>query len=333
VGRRHVVVVAGYGPEVSDDFGYLFVHHVEDPDGHGEQVFFSLSEGDDPRFWRRLNGGRPVLEPTLGTGGVRDPFVVRGDGEFFVLATDLRIYDGHRLPDATDWDAWTRHGARSVVVWRSPDLTTWSRPWLLEVAPPEAGMAWAPEATFDPATGEFTLLWSSTLHAPDDPAHAGDSYSRVLTARTRDFRTVTDVEVLIDRGFAVIDTTVHRLGDAVLRVSKDDSRRADSLRLFAEVDTGQGFRLVAERIADDLYPDVEAPVLVHDPRAGRWYLFVDQFSVRPQGYLVLTSDDPLRGGWYPLPPEEFHVPANTKHGGILPLRRGEWAALAAAFAG
>ena len=318
---------------MSGDFGYLFVHHVEDPDGHGEQVFLSLSEGDDPLSWRRLNGGRPVLEPTLGTGGVRDPFVVRGDGEFFVLATDLRIYGGDRAPDAAGWDAWTRHGARAVVVWRSTDLLTWSAPWLLEVAPPEAGMAWAPEATFDPGTGEFTLVWSSTLFDPADPGRTGDSYSRVLTARTRDFRRVTDVEVLIDRGVAVIDTTVHRVGDAVLRVSKDDSRRPDSLKLFAEVDRGDGFRVVAERIADDLFPDVEAPVVVHDERRDRWYLLVDQFSVRPQGYLALTADDPLSGDWRPVPAGEFSLPANTKHGGILPLRAGEWRALAAAFGG
>ncbi|WP_380160841.1 glycoside hydrolase family 43 protein [Kineococcus sp. R86509] len=311
----------------ADEFGYLFVHHVEDPDGHGEQVFFSLSDGDDPRFWRRLNGGAPVLRPTLGTGGIRDPFLVRGDREFFVLATDLRIYGG----DDRGWDAWTRHGARSIVVWRSVDLLTWSDPWLLEVAPPEAGMAWAPEASFDPGSGEFTLVWSSALYDPADVEHAGDSYSRVLTARTRDFRSVEGVEVLIDRGVAVIDTTVHRFPGAVLRVSKDDSRLPGSRKLFAEVDTGDGFRVVAERIADDLYADVEAPVLVHDARRDRWFLFVDQFSVRPQGYLVLTSDDPLRGGWYPLPPEEFHVPANTKHGGILPLRAGEFERVEARF--
>lgn len=317
----------------ADGFGYLFVHHVEDPDGHGERVFFSLSQGDDPRSWRRLNGGRPVLEPTLGTGGIRDPFLVRGHGEFFVLATDLRIYGGDRPADAAGWDHWKRHGARHVVVWRSTDLVTWSPPWLLGLAPPEAGMAWAPEATFDPATGEFTVIWSSALYDPADTGHTADSYSRILTARTRDFRTVEDVEVLIDRGAAVIDTTVHRIGDAVLRVSKDDSRRPGSRKLFAEVDTGDGFRIVAERIADDLYADVEAPVLVHDRRRDRWYLFVDQFSVRPQGYLVLTSDDPRTGGWYPVPADEFHVPANTKHGGILPLEPGEWERVAAAFPG
>ncbi|WP_432561802.1 glycoside hydrolase family 43 protein [Kineococcus sp. SYSU DK003] len=304
---------------------YLFVHHVEDPDGHGEQVFFSLSEGDDPLFWRRANGGRPVLEPTLGTTGIRDPFVVRGNGEFFVVATDLRIYGG----DDAGWDSWRRQGSRSIVVWRSVDLVQWSQPWQLQVAPPNAGMAWAPEATFDPATGEFTLLWSSALYA--DQAREGDGYSRVLTARTRDFRTIGPAEVLIDRGRAVIDTTLARCGQAWLRFSKDDSRAPDSLRLFAEVDRGDGFEVVAQRIADELFPDVEAPVVVHDARRDRWYLFVDQYSVRPQGYLPLTTDDPLGGRWIPVPAGEYSIPPNTKHGGVLPVSEQEWRRLAAAF--
>ena len=72
-----------------------------------------------------------------------------------------------------------------------------------------------------------------------------------------DLRTVTDVDVLIDRGVAVIGTTVHRVGDAVLRVPEDDSRRPDPLELFAE------------RIADNRHPDAQAPVVAHDERADR----------------------------------------------------------------
>jgi hypothetical protein len=284
--------------------------------------------GDDPLFWTRANAGAPVLEPTLGTTGIRDPFVVRGDGEFFVVATDLRIYgDGEATRER--WDGWTRHGSRHVVVWRSTDLVQWSDPWLLEVAPPSAGMAWAPEATFDEATGEFTLIWSSALY--ETPDHSEDSYSRILTARTRDFRTVSPPEVLIDRGRAVIDTTVARCGDAWLRFSKDDSRTPESSRLFAEVDTGAGFVVVAERIADDLYADVEAPVVVHDVVRDRWVLFVDQYSVRPQGYLPLVTDDPLRGRWTPVPAGEFSIPTNTKHGGVLALTGQEWERVSAAF--
>ncbi|WP_432523026.1 glycoside hydrolase family 43 protein [Kineococcus sp. SYSU DK006] len=310
-----------------DEHGYLLVHHVEAPDGHGEQVHFSLSDGDDARRWTRRNRGEPVLTWSGGTTGIRDPHVVAGAGEFFVVATDLRIYGG----DGRGWDEWTRTGSRDVVVWRSEDLVHWSQPWALEIAPPTAGMAWAPEAVFDQASGEFVVHWSSTLYDPQDTGHRGASYSRVLAARTRDFRSVGPAEVVIDRGFAVIDTTTFRDGDLAVRVSKDDSRRPDALKLFQETDTGSGWELVATRIADELYADVEAPVVFRDRRRGVWYLLVDQYEVRPQGYTALVSDDPASGRWTPLPAGEFSIPPNTKHGGVLPLVGDQWQRLAEAF--
>src|SRR5690606_33267393 len=187
-----------------DGFGYLLVHFVEDPDGYGEQIYFSLSDGDDPSSWVRLNRGDQLLRSTVGTTRIRDRYVVRGADGFCIIATDLRIYGG----DGAGWDAWTRHGSRSILVWRSTDLVTWSEPWSLEVSPPEAGMAWAPEAVYDADRGEFLLFWSSALYEANDREHLGDGYSRVLAAWTPDFRRLGEPRVLIDRGSAVIDTTI-----------------------------------------------------------------------------------------------------------------------------
>ena len=56
---------AGSGSTSPEDgFGYLLVHFVEDARGHGEKIYFSLSEGDDPLRWRRVNRGGAVLEWT-----------------------------------------------------------------------------------------------------------------------------------------------------------------------------------------------------------------------------------------------------------------------------
>lgn len=53
---------------------YLFAHFTgEGPDG--EQIHFAVSR--DGLRWRDLNGGKPVLRSAIGTGGVRDPFLVR----------------------------------------------------------------------------------------------------------------------------------------------------------------------------------------------------------------------------------------------------------------
>lgn len=304
-------------------FGYLLVHFVEDPDGYGEQVHFSLSEGDDPCSWARLNLGQPVLRSNLGTTGVRDPHIVRGADEFFIIATDLRIYGG----DGAGWDAWKRHGSRDIVVWRSTDLVTWSEPWSLEVAPPTAGMAWAPEALYDTDRGEFLVFWSSALYDTEDGDHRGAAYSRVLAAWTPNFRKLSEPHVLIDRGTDIIDTTMLVQDGLVHRISKQESYLADSERVFHEIGPeifSDEYHTVATRIGADLYDRLEAPLLFRDHHDDIWYLFVDQYSHRPQGYVGFRTMDLTGGRWEPIPPDQFHMPSNTKHGGVLPLRGNEW---------
>jgi hypothetical protein len=306
--------------------GHLLVHFVEAPEGHGEQVFFSLSDGPDPTRWTRANGGRPVLESRIGTTGARDPFIVRGADEFVVIATDLRVWgDGpHR------WDEWIRTGSRSLLVWRSADLVTWSGPELVAVAPPTAGMAWAPEARWVAADGEYRVSWSSALYADDDPGHRGPGYSRILEARTRDFRTVSAPRVVLDLGRPVIDARVYEIGGRRVRFAKEEPG-PQSLGVFQEVESEQGFTLVASRIGTDRHEHVEGAMLVEDPLRGRWLLWLDQYDRMPQGFVAYASDDPLSGRWTPLEDDGFQVPPNTKHGAVLPLDPQEWARVRGAF--
>jgi hypothetical protein len=307
--------------------GHLLVHFVEDLEGHGEQVFFSLSDGPDPTRWTRANGGAPVLRSQLGTTGARDPFLVRGSGEYVILATDLRVWGAspHR------WDEWTRTGSRALLVRRSPDLVTWSGPELVEVAPPTAGMAWAPEARWIPADGEYRVSWSSALYAADDPEHRRSGYSRILEARTRDFRTFSRPAVVLDRGRPVIDARVSDIDGHRVRLAKEEPG-PESLGVFQEVETNDGWRLVASRLGTDRHEHVEGAMLVEDRLRERWLLWLDQYDRMPQGFVAYTSDDPLSGRWTPLEDGEFQVPPNTKHGAVLALEQEEWARVRDAYA-
>ena len=72
--------------------GYLGAFFLgDDPD-----VYFYLSEDNDPVSFTALNGGSPIIVPTLGTGGVRDPAIVTGGGDeagkkWYIVGTDLDI--------------------------------------------------------------------------------------------------------------------------------------------------------------------------------------------------------------------------------------------------
>lgn len=64
--------------------------------GADPYVYLYQSNGNSPTSFRALNKGQPVLKPTKGTGGVRDPALVQGGGaeagkKWYIVGTDLNI--------------------------------------------------------------------------------------------------------------------------------------------------------------------------------------------------------------------------------------------------
>lgn len=320
----------------TEPYGYLLVHFVEDQVGHSEKIYFSLSVGDDPLRWRRLHDGDAALEWTGGTGGVRDPHLVRGPDGFHLVATDLRVW----RPEGPDWWAYRHRGSRDLVVWDSPDLLTWSEPLAVRVAPQSAGMAWAPEAVYDPISGDYLVHWSSGLSDDDDRA-AGDAGvarderrptgpSRIMVARTRDFRTFSPAQTYLELPVGVIDMTVHVTATAVHRFAKQDDTAPGSWEVFHQVGSSffaDDFVTVARRIGQDLGQHVEGPLVFQAHGEHRWYLWVDRYPELPQGYHAFTTTDLASGDWQPVPEADLHLPPSTKHGVVLPLLRHEHAAL------
>src|SRR5689334_2888647 len=136
--------------------GYLMAHFTGES-ATGEQIY--LAHSTNGLNWTDLNNGQPVLLSTVGTRGVRDPALVRshaGD-RYWIVATDLRIASG------TSWSDAANRGSTSLVVWESADLVNWSAPRLINVAGgiSGAGNAWAPEAIFNPATGDYVIYWAT----------------------------------------------------------------------------------------------------------------------------------------------------------------------------
>lgn len=302
--------------------GYLFAYfgHEKSPDG--EQVYFAVSGEGDPMAFAELNNGQPVLRSTLGQGGVRDPFLVRNEvtGGFHLLATDLSLYR------CDDWDKAVRRGSRNIVIWDSPDLLTWGAPRLQELSPPEAGCTWAPEAVLDETTGDYLVVWSSTIYGPDDPHRHANPHLRVLCAKTKDFQTFSPAETYLDTGHSVIDTTFLKHQGLVHRFTKDERPRSPEApggkHIYQETSSrvmSADYEFVAGGIGSSVLEHGEGPIAVSSPDGQSSYLLIDEFGGR--GYIAFQSSDPSSGEWKPLAGAQ--LPPGARHGSLLPLSRKE----------
>jgi hypothetical protein len=301
--------------------GYLFVYFTDDCKGGGEEIYFALSKGNDPLHWRELNGGEPVLTSQLGEKGVRDPFIIRspqGD-KFFLLGTDLKAHeDGN-------WHRAVNEGSRSILIWESNDLIHWSEQRMVEIAPPDAGCAWAPEAFYDADSEQYFVYWASML---GDQEREGDKgrYHRMLVARTRDFVNFSEPEVYIDYGLSVIDTTMIQANGKIYRFSK----RENISHVFQESGSSffdPSFTLIRENIGQEMMERGEGPIVFKSNVEDKWYLFIDEYGLR--GYIPLETTDMDSGVW--TMPAEFTLPAKPRHGSILPVTHSEYESLLAHY--
>src|SRR5882757_6966097 len=67
--------------------GYVMGYFTESPSTAGNNYGLHIAVSSDSLNWTPLNQNNPVVTPTQGTGGLRDPFILRKqDGTFEVLA-------------------------------------------------------------------------------------------------------------------------------------------------------------------------------------------------------------------------------------------------------
>jgi len=308
---------------------YLFAYFTSQNEADGEQVRFARSRGTSPLFWEPIAGGSPVLRSTVGTGGVRDPFLIRAAGltgeraSFYLIATDLRV---HGNDTEAFWREQQRVGSRSIVASESADLVSWSPPRLIEVAPPEAGNAWAPEAVFDRRTMSYFVFWASTLYRPGSDRREAE-HNRMLCATTVDFRLFAPAQTWLDPGRSVIDATVVGSGDDYYRFVKDE-RTADSSTPAARYITleksselrSTSWTPVADGLGAPSLVHGEGPIAVRSDADDRWYLFIDEFGLRR--YVPFESAEIDSANWTVCP--DFEMPPGASHGSILAITRDEW---------
>ncbi|KAH6842973.1 glycoside hydrolase family 43 protein [Chaetomium sp. MPI-CAGE-AT-0009] len=302
--------VAGYSSQVAKRAdpnlaGYLGVFFL----GADPYVYFYLSNGNDPLSFRALNRGSPVIRPTKGTGGVRDPTIIPG----------------------TTWDAAQRTGSRGIFVWESTDLVNWGNERLVVVEDATAGMVWAPEAIWDPAKGQYLVHWASKFYPTSDPRHTGSpSNIRIRYAYTSDFKTFTAPQTLIDKNPTnIIDLNFLPLNgtnsSSFLRFMKDETRKT----VFVEVSETGLFGQWTRPGGDSaiIQQGVEGPAAYLDnTNPGKVHLLLDFYG--EDGYRPFESTDPKsNSGWTASNRGAF--PRNLRHGSVLPVEARAYQALGA----
>ncbi|GAA1666253.1 hypothetical protein GCM10009830_09900 [Glycomyces endophyticus] len=292
--------------------GYLMAHFIGEGTG-GEQIY--LSHSDNGLNWTDLNRSQIVLRSPIGTQGVRDPIIVRNQAgnRYWIVATDLRIGSG------TSWGDAANNGSRNLVVWESTDLVNWSTPWLLGVANSigDAGNAWAPEAIWDAAAGNFLLYWAtnSTLN--------GVKKHRIWSARTTDFRTITAPQVYINLAGTegLIDTQIVEVpastgGYRYYRASKTTQIVIEGSNAL----TGTWTRL--GDLANLTGGGVEGPMWQKFNDRTEWALWLDQYATG-RGYMPVLTTNPAAVSGYRTT-SGYSLGANLKrHGFVLNLTQAE----------
>ena len=178
-------------PVVSKDGAYLMVYFVGNAPEE-QTLHFAVSE--DGYNFAALNNNEAVIEQTLGTGCIRDPYILKAKDEegrdcYYIVATDMDAMQG-----------WVSNHA--IIFWKSYDLVNWEDEYVLDFRSFEGwegcNRAWAPQIIYDEAEGKYMIyLALSTWDDPDTPEN--EDIAQHYYVYTEDFKTFTEPEYLYGR--------------------------------------------------------------------------------------------------------------------------------------
>ena len=358
------VIVKARPPKISDEDyeGYLFGHFIGEETEDSEQIYFSL--GESGLHFKDLNNEKPVLISNVGEKGVRDPYICRSvEGDrYFLIATDLSIYhrggwfkneQGYYDPSTT--------GSQYLVLWESTDLINWGEPRLIDVAPVNAGMAWAPEMIYSDETGEYIIFFASSIMNKETKMK--DKPNAIYYVATRDFVHFSDTKIFIDNQRdegdiprEIIATTVLKIGNYYYSVSKDgDNEEAcGGIRIMKtknlldpkswvkvlDIDELGLGDIEGKALDNGLLEGPELFIINKTDRANKealeYGIIADQYAIGA-GYLPIVTTDiddvnNSKGSWKLLKSDEYSFDKLKKrHGTILRVTKEEIDRLKKAF--
>ncbi|MFI5934614.1 glycoside hydrolase family 43 protein [Actinoplanes sp. NPDC051494] len=276
--------------------GYAMAYFTESPTMSAANYGLHLAVSADGLRWTPLNQNNPVATPTLGSKGLRDPFILRKqDGTFVVLATDLY---------GTDW----AYQSQYLHVWDSADLRTFRNYRLLKVHS-LATHAWAPEAVWDAARSQYLIVYSAVV----------GGHNVLLSNYTTDFVTATTPQTFFDPGYDAIDGSFLTVGGVNYMYFKNNTNSTLLGTRSSTLNPGS-FSIFTGAITPGR--GVEAPQITKSNTSDVWYMWGDTWSPNGRFFCWQTSN-PAGGSWTLLNDRAYTQPLNSKHLGITAITAAE----------
>ena len=281
--------------------GYAMAYFTESNQGVGNNYGLHLAVSSDGLNWSPLNQNNPVVTPSQGTGGLRDPFILRKqDGTFEILATDL---------NGTDFSQSNQY----IHVWDSTDLRTFTGYRRVKMHSMTTH-TWAPEAFWDASRGQYGIIYSAN----------NGTRNVIMVDYTTDFRTVSTPQVYFDPGFNIIDADVVVGNGTNYLYYKDEAHGGLAGAKSATLDPGSfNAGTYTSGIA---HGGTEAPILVKSLTADTWTLWGDTYT--PNGVFYAWQNSNVNASsWTELNQRNYTQPLNSKHGSITPITAAEMSGL------
>lgn len=295
------VVVATPQVASAANTAYVMAYFTESPQMQAANYGLHLAVSTDGLTWSPLNQNNPVVTPTAGTLGLRDPFVFRRqDGTFVVLATDL---------NGTDFS----QNNQFLHVWDSVNLTAFTGYRRIRMHTLTTH-TWAPTAFWDAARGQYGIVYS-----------ANNGRDVFLVNYTSDFRTVSAPQVYFAPNVGVLDGDIVVDGATTYLYYKN---LADGNLYGARSATGAPNSFTTYTSGLRQGNAIEAPLLLKTNEGG-WRLWGDSFSPVNNDFYAWSSTNIGGNAWTVLNQRGYTPPLNAKHGSMVAITAAERDALVA----
>lgn len=293
-------VTLGASPAFAANSAYVFAYFTETPNMTGANYGLHLAVSTDGLNWSPLNQNAPVVTPTAGTLGLRDPFILRKqDGTFVVLATDL---------NGTDFGQNNQY----LHVWDSTNLTSFTGYRRIKMHGLNTH-TWAPTAFWDAARGQYGIVYS-----------ANNGTDVFMVNYTSDFRTVSANQVYFSPGFPVLDGDIVVDGSTFYLYYKNLS---NGLIYGARSSTGAANSYTTYTSGLRQGSSMEAPLLIKNNDGNGWRLWGDSFSPVNNDFYAWSQSNVGNNSWTVLNQRDYTPPLNAKHGSIVGISSTEYNAL------